>query len=58
MSRLVAIALNSAERSYLLRLLQHELEEHDEPLIADLLKMLEDAVPPGFVASLSRELRV
>jgi hypothetical protein len=56
--RAVAVALNPAERNYLIRLLQRELEEHDEPLIADLLQMLEDAVPTGFVGSLSRDLRV
>jgi hypothetical protein len=55
MSRVVAIVLNAEERSYLLRLLQHELREHDEPLVADLLKMLEDAVDPYLVASLERE---
>ena len=53
-SRVVVIALTRDEQAYLIRLLEHELEEDDEPLVADLLKMVEDAVRPGFVASLVR----
>ena len=43
-SRVVVIALTRDEQAYLIRLLEHELEEHDKPLVADLLKMVEDAV--------------
>lgn len=53
----VAVALSSAEQNYLVRLLQRELAEHEEPLAADLLKMLESALEPGLVGSLGRELR-
>jgi hypothetical protein len=58
MRGVVAIPLTSAEQSYLIRLLQRELAEHEEPLVADLLRIVENAVAPGLVAGLSRELRV
>jgi len=54
---LVVVALSSAEQNYLVRLLQRELAEHEEPLAPDLLKMLESALEPGLVGSLGRELR-
>jgi hypothetical protein len=53
--RVVAIVLTQVERNYLLQLLQRELEQHDEPLAADLLQMLENAVHPGLLSSLERE---
>jgi hypothetical protein len=54
----VAVALTPAEQRYLLELLQREAEKQDEPIAWDILQMLENAVEPGLVASLTRELRL
>jgi hypothetical protein len=55
--RLVAVVFTREEQNYLLELLRAELEERDEPLVADLLQMLENPIDSGLVSSLERELR-
>jgi hypothetical protein len=51
----VAVARTTSEQRYLLELLQRELDERAESLVADLLQMLENSVEPGLVRSLKLE---